>query len=585
MSVKYTYIKYNYKINIFNIIRNMFGEPIDDLLKEFYSQHKAVILGSLASSITTYTIESVILPKIIAHLLTNVSDKEALKYSIIKIIVSWGTVQASYAINEVLNSKIEPLLTKFITDKLINSVFVKYETTHSKIDTSIIFSNIVSLRSNIESLFDRVFLVLVPRVISIIIIIINFYIINPKIGQCSLMIIILQILLICKDIKKCVAMSFDEMEGKDFVIESIGDKFDNIHTISSIKNGIEKELVNCKTLSKEMMEKRLKSNACVINKQVLGYVSNTAVFSIIMLYTYYLYVHDEVNSEQLATVLLSMNTLFNHMYEITYYIPDLTRKFGILDANKKFASQLFAYKPKLGIDVLPPNGNIKFDKVSFAYKSKNNDAHIFKNLVITVKSGKTVALFGPSGSGKSTFVKLILGILQPVSGKIYVGGIDISTMSSNSIKNSITYVSQNTSTLFNNTIYYNLVYGYEDVPNIKNIITNLFDKYELYDIFKNINNNADDRYNFFNYNVGKTGEILSGGQRQVIHLIRSVLNNNSVVYIYDEPTSALDIANKNSVLQLIKNEVKGKTVLIIAHDNDVKRISDETIDFSIFSTH
>jgi ABC-type multidrug transport system fused ATPase/permease subunit len=561
----------------------MFGSPIDTLLKEFYKEHKAIIIGSLFSSITTYTIESVILPKIMANMLTNVADKDALRANIIKIVCAWGTVQASYAINEVVNSKIEPLLTKYITDRLINSVFVKYELTHKEIDTSIIFSKIVSLRSNIEALVDRIFLVLLPRFISIIVIIFNFYSVNKKVGSCALIVIICQLLLIFRNINKCVDISFDEVEGKDAVIEAVSDKFDNIHTISAIKGGMEKEMLDCKKQSEESMNQRLAATGCIIGKQVTGYVSNTVVFTTILLYTYKLYLNGEVTSENLATILLSVNTLFNHMYEITYYIPDITRKLGILDSNKKFANELFSYKAKDGKNTSFKTGSIIFDNVTFGY----GDTYIFKDLSVTMEPGKIIALFGPSGSGKSSFVKLILNILQPLSGTVYIDGTDIKHVSNNCIKQHITYVSQNTSTLFNKTIYENLVYGYEDVPNIKDIIVKLFNRYNLHDIYYNINkainndNIKNNNFAFFDYNVGKVGGLLSGGQRQVIHLIRAVLNKEAIIYIFDEPTTALDAKNKNSILQLIKEEIKGKTVLIIAHDDDVKRISDKTIDFKV----
>lgn len=559
-------------------ISNMFGKPIDDMLKEFYKEHKLLLLGSIGTSITTYTIESIVLPKVMAHLLTNVSDKVQLRNNLIKVLASWAAIQSSYALNEIINSNIEPLLTKYITDRLIHAVFVKYEHTHKEIDTSIIFSKILSLRTNIESLVDRIFIVLLPRVIGIGLIVLNFYSINKKIGTCTLIVILLQILLIFKDINNCIDISFDEMEGKDAAMEEISDKFSNIHTISSIKHGMEKEIKNCEKISGDSMNSKMKANKCVIGKQVLGYMSNTAVFSVILIYTYKLYVDNEINSEQLATVLFSMNTLFNQMYEITYYIPDITRKLGVLESNHKFATELFNYEDKSSECkvVVIPNGSIKFENVAFGYE-KN---HIFKNLNISINNAKIVALYGPSGSGKTTFIKLILNILKPNKGTILIGGIPTGELSNNCIKHHISYVSQNTSTLFNKTIYENLTYGYDDVD-IKEKLIDLFDKYDLCDIFININKGLNkDRFAFFDYKVGKVGELLSGGQRQIIHIIRTILNRNSIINIFDEPTTALDTKNKHSVLRLIKHEMDGKTRLIITHDNDVNKICDRVIDFN-----
>ena len=65
----------------------------------------------------------------------------------------------------------------------------------------------------------------------------------------------------------------------------------------------------------------------------------------------------------------------------------------------------------------------------------------------------------------------------------------------------------------------------------------------------------------------------------MIHLIRAILNTDSKILILDEPTSALDLETKNNVIEMIKNECRDKTVLIITHDEDIKNMCDRTILF------
>ena len=87
---------------------------------------------------------------------------------------------------------------------------------------------------------------------------------------------------------------------------------------------------------------------------------------------------------------------------------------------------------------------------------------------------------------------------------------------------------------------------------------------------------GDNNFDFFNRYVGKHGELLSGGQKQIIHIIRSIINKNILISIYDEPTSAIDEINKNKIINLIKNKNKDNIVFIISHD-DIKTICNKII--------
>ena len=103
-----------------------------------------------------------------------------------------------------------------------------------------------------------------------------------------------------------------------------------------------------------------------------------------------------------------------------------------------------------------------------------------------------------------------------------------------------------------------------------NKINNLFNKYKLFNVFKNINKN-----NLFDYNVGKEGELLSGGQKQIIHIIRTILNDSFNLIILDEPTSAIDVENRDNILDLIMS--LDKTIIIITHDEYIKKYCNNII--------
>lgn len=411
----------------------------------------------------------------------------------------------------------------------------------------------------------------------------------------------LQFVLIIKNMRKCIKKSFDEVENNDEVMENIGDKFENIHMISSSIDGIEKEMKFCVEKSDEILEQRLESNDCIINTHIDGYISNSIVFCIILLYTHNLYKQNEINMEDITTILLTMNTFFNNMYEITYYIPEITKKIGILNSHQKFIGELFGHTPNVGNDIDIIDGTITFNNVFYTYDSSNsldldNDepnseietkhkSIVINNLSTSIKKNTMVAIYGPSGSGKTTFVKLILNILKPQKGTISIDNQDVKLISNKSLKKYISYVSQNKVSLFDVSILDNLTYGYYDKEEILEMIKSLIKKYDLSKIFVNINRDMElktgikDEFGFLNYNVGKHGNMLSGGQRQIIHIIRAVLNKFSKIIILDEPTTALDNLNRDNVIRMIKDNCKTKTVLIITHDEQIKKICDSVIKF------
>lgn len=581
---------------------SLFGSDIDNLLIKYKKdnfKYKTFVICAFVT-VLTQVMESVFIPKIMANLFVNIQSTEILKNNIIKLIFIWIFVQGSYSFTSYLNSHIEPSFTKFVTDELMKAIFIRYNKEHAEINTAIIFSKISLICLNIESLVNRLCFALLPNVVGILTIILNLYILNNNIGICTFIVILAQFFILTHDMNTCIDITYDEIEYKDEMMNIIFDKFSNIETISSVKNGIENEIKKCEDVSTNYMKKTIDTNKCIIQKQILGYVTNIISFTIILWYSYHMFSNEEISIETLTNVLLSIPPLFNHMYEISYYIPDITKKIGVLNNNKKFLGELFSYENKKGIDVTLNNSAIYFNNVTYSLSSddcfpynindkiksilsnNNSNFNIFENLTLEIESNIIVALCGKSGTGKSTFIKLICDIIQPISGNIYLDEYDTKTLSKNSINMNISYVPQNVTKLFNMTIYENIIYGLEDSEKLKNKIKKICADYLIVDIFFNITKIIDinNVFSFFDYIVGPTGELLSGGQKQIIHIIRCLLNDKSKIIILDEPTSSLDYDIKFKIFELIKFMNKQqRLVLIITHDRDISNNCDKILYF------
>ena len=196
------------------------------------------------------------------------------------------------------------------------------------------------------------------------------------------------------------------------------------------------------------------------------------------------------------------------------------------------------------------NEGITFKNVSFAYGEKP----ILVDVNLTVPKGKTIALVGPSGGGKSTMIDLIPRFIEPKAGQILVDGVDIQTVTMESLRSLLGIVNQE-SILFNDTIFGNIAFGKTDAT---------MEEVMAAAKIANAHNFIIETENGYQTNIGDRGTKLSGGQRQRICIARAVLKNPPVMLL-DEATSALDTESEKLVQDALNNLMKNRTSLIIAH--------------------
>lgn len=196
----------------------------------------------------------------------------------------------------------------------------------------------------------------------------------------------------------------------------------------------------------------------------------------------------------------------------------------------------------------------EFKKVDIFAKEKR----ILHNLNFEILKGEKVGLVGRNGIGKSTIFKTILA-LQRYEGSILVDGVLIDTLDLPSYRSIFAYVPQD-NFLFDDTIYYNLVYGCANVSQAK--IDEIVKKINLYDSIMTLDNG-------YNFKVGEKGGSLSGGMRQKVIIARAFLRN-SEIFLFDEPQNNLDKASGEELVNLVFGEAfADKTIIMISHNYDI----------------
>lgn len=197
------------------------------------------------------------------------------------------------------------------------------------------------------------------------------------------------------------------------------------------------------------------------------------------------------------------------------------------------------------------SGDIVIENLTFRY---GNRKPVITDLSFTIPRGKKVALVGTSGSGKSTIAKLILKYYEPESGDIFIDGININEYSNASLRRSISYVPQSIE-LFSKSIYDNI-----RVANMSSSLEDVKEAAKKADAHDFIRKQPMQ----YQTHLEEAGAGLSGGERQRIAIARAFLKDSNF-YILDESTSNLDFGTENVIFNMIYNQFRKKSMLIIAH--------------------
>jgi subfamily B ATP-binding cassette protein MsbA len=198
-------------------------------------------------------------------------------------------------------------------------------------------------------------------------------------------------------------------------------------------------------------------------------------------------------------------------------------------------------------------GELRYERVSLRYTGTDRDA--LADVSLAIAPGETVALVGASGSGKTSLVNLIPRFYEPSSGRLFVDGHDITTLTLASLRRQIAMVSQDV-LLFDDTIAANIAYGaMAGAP--RDAVERAAEAAHALEFIRALPQG-------FDTPVGEQGVRLSGGQRQRVAIARAILKDAPIL-ILDEATSALDSESERHVQAALEALMHGRTTIVIAH--------------------
>ena len=207
-------------------------------------------------------------------------------------------------------------------------------------------------------------------------------------------------------------------------------------------------------------------------------------------------------------------------------------------------------KPGFATEEEGKTGEIRFEKVSFAYKPGE---YVLKNLDFTIKPGEKIALVGPTGAGKSSIIRLLCRLYEPSEGRIFIDGIDIRDLPQAELRRHLGVILQD-GFLFAGDVKSNISlgesYSLEQIQlaasqtNVASFIEQLPDGYDT--------------------QLRERGTNLSGGQKQLLAFARSAIRNPRIL-VLDEATSNLDVGTEALIQEALDRLLEQRTAIIIAH--------------------
>lgn len=253
-------------------------------------------------------------------------------------------------------------------------------------------------------------------------------------------------------------------------------------------------------------------------------------------------------------ILPSLGRISSALNTAIYYIPSLEHVYENMQEIEAYSES-----ESKGIGITEQNTEVKFEKeiyiknISWHYKNAERD--VISDLELVIPKGTSIAFIGQSGAGKTTLADIVLGLLQPQTGSVYIDGQDIFKLGGQ-LRQLMGYVPQ-TVYMTDDTIRNNVAFGLEREKIDDCKVWKALEQAQLKEFVEKLPEGLDTY-------VGDRGIRFSGGQRQRIAIARALYENPEII-IFDEATAALDGETETAVMDSINSLQEYKTVIIIAH--------------------
>ena len=559
-----------------------------ELFTEFYKQNKAILILFVVITLLTFPVESIVIPQFYGNLYSSITEnKNARKLreigKIIMIIIGvWLVIQGFYYVKNMMISRIIPRYLVFLRKKMFVKVLENNEIDYKDIKITKNISRIFDLSNEIKDVLYYLMSSLLPLLMTVILVVGYLFVLDWKIGLVSF-ISLLGYFVYCYFYgKKIVDVSAETQNIFLELTDVFNDSFENLMNIY-LNNRKKSEEMKLQKYLDDYLGTYNRQMNMISNMSIVTSLISVGIFALVIGMSYLNYSKGIISGKKFITVSLIIIYFMSFLINIgSWTSPELLR-LGIIQNSIPFLKSIFMKTERNYVKNPDLNGDIVFDKISYAYRRNDGEVdiveeeagggeggnkNIFTDFSFKIEKGKKVAILGTSGSGKTTLVKLLLRLHSIQKGNIYINGIPIDRINPEDLRNTVNYVNQRTG-LFQGSVIENMKYG--NTAGDKELL-GLLEKYGLVDNFRALKKGV---YS----DVGVNGKEVSLGMQKIIMNVRGILKKGGII-VFDEPLAGLDSGTREKMIAMINDLVKGKTVVVITHDREILRIIDKVIDLN-----
>ena len=531
---------------------------------DFLKQNIWWVITTIVILFITNPLEMIVLSNLFSNFTNaiNTLDYNASISALWKIAGLYILIDAMYMVSSYYDKISYPKMEKFIRFKLIDAIFKNIEVNYEDENISNIILKLLMIPNIVVSSTQSFIFMIVTFCITVFAILFYITYLNAEIGGIMILLFGIFIIIYYYVLIKIKDKSEERAKEEKILMTHIDDVLSNsLSVISCKKIQEEKEYLESKH---SIYDEKNEEQIWFSSKG--SYLFAFFITAILVLYIYVIlrfYKAKKITSD--TTIKLVVIVLFFIRFLKTSVSRTVHVVIGygrLAESEEIIQSILNNTAPNGNKSGMPINGEIEFKNVSFKYSKNNggnNDKQSAKSLEdvsFKIKPLDRVAIIGTNGSGKSTIIKLLMGYYHSSSGQILHNGVNVLDINREYLRSNIACINQKV-VLFNRSIIDNICYG-NNIPKekVKQILKNL----HVMRVFKNHSEGLETL-------AGLHGSALSGGQKQIIYLLRCYLSNKPII-IMDEPTAAVDSTHKKYIMRMIDEMAKKSTLIVVTHDSE-----------------
>ena len=540
---------------------------IFDFLTDFVKARTLTVATNLAFTLL-YPVQDIVLPHYYGNLIDALTHNKDIMKNAVFVLCIFVFVELGFIMSDWHDIKTLSTFQTFCRQEVLQNIMKKYEANYSDLYLGDIMSKLVKIPFTVIVWYERIKQYIIPYTLVFGFAVCYFGSYDTVLGIALLITSILYATIVAGVPNHyCRGASTAKDQMMNQIHEEIEDTLRNFIALHGDEAQQREEIQRLSGYEQLFTSKFAETMKCLMHTKVYTSLVIVCFITVFILRSYYLLKKKVIDTAKFSSLFLIMIYVLNCMIHVEGQMRDMIFDWGVIcesdDMFNKYPVNPNDHKPMVVHDV-PQRAGIGMKNVRFTFPGKGNC--ILEDVTFHIDKGETVVVLGDIGSGKSTILKLLCKFNDPDSGCIYIDGVPYRETTLKDIKKRVGYVPQQP-ILFNRSVIENITYGTSGITreHVEMFIRQIGVDKE----FVNLEEGLDTK-------IGKNGSKLSGGQRQIVWIIRTYFQNPDII-ILDEPTASLDEKSKDVIKLLLNVLMKEKTTIIVTHDDSLLEMADRKL--------